>query len=213
MASGLITSWQVDEETMETVRNFIFSGSKITVDCDCSHEIKRHSFPEWKVITNLDSILIKKQRHHFANKGLYRQSYIFCSSHVWIWELDYKEGWMPKNWCFGTVMLQKTLESQMDCKERKLVNPKGNQPWIFNGKTNVEAPILWLSVSKSWLIGKDADVGKGWRQEEEEATQEEIVGWYHQLNGHEFEQTPGDSGGQRSLVCYGPLGRKESDTT
>ena len=105
-------------------------------------------------------------------------------------------------------MMQKTFDSQMDCKERKLVNPKGNQPWVFIGRTNVEAPILWSPDSKSWLIGKDSDVGKDWRQEENEAAEEEMVGWYHQLNGHEFEQTPGDSGGQRSLVCYSPLGHK-----
>ena len=111
--------------------------------------------------------------------------------------------------------LENTLESPLGFKEIKPVNLKGNQSWICTIRTDAEAeaPIIWPSDSKSWLIGKDADVGKGWRQEEEEATQEEIVGWYHQLNGHEFEQTPGDSGGQRSLVCYGPLGRKESDTT
>ena len=107
---------------------------------------------------------IKKQRHHFANKGSYSQSYIFSSSHVQIWELDHKEGWELKNWCFPTVVLEKILESPLDCKEIKLVNPKGNQPWIFTGRTRADAPILWPPDAKSQLIGKDPDAGKDGRQ-------------------------------------------------
>ena len=143
MASGPITSWQVDGETVQTVRDLILRGSKITADSDCSHEIKRHLPLGRKVMTNLDSIL--KSRHHFANKGPSSQSYGFSSSHVWIWQLAYKESWAPKNWCFWSVVLQKTLESPLDCKEVQPVHPKGNQSWIFIGRTDAEAetPILW----------------------------------------------------------------------
>ena len=138
---------------------------------------------------------IKKQRHHFADKGPYSQSYGFSSSHIQMWELDHKEGWAPKNWCFQTVVLEKTLKSPLDSKKIKTVNPKGNQPWIFIGKTDAEAeaPILWPLDAKSQLIGKDPDAGKDWGQEEKGVTEDEMVGWHHQLNGHEFEQILGDS--------------------
>ena len=124
----------------------------------------RHLLLGRKAITNPDKI-IKKQRHHFANKGPYSQSYGFSSSHVWMWELNHKEHWEPKNWCFWTVVLEKTLESLLDCKEFKPVNPKGNQPWIFIGRTDAkaEAPILWLPDVKSWLTGKDPDATKDFR--------------------------------------------------
>ena len=120
-----------------------------------------------------------------------------------MWELDHKEGWAPKNWCFWNVVPEKTLESPLDSKEIKPVNPKGNQPWIFIGRTDVEAeaPVLWPSDLKSLLIGKDPDVGGDWEQEEKGETEDEMVGWHHWLNGHEFEKTQGDSEGQRSLVC------------
>ena len=124
MASGPITSWQVDGKTMATVTDFIFLDSKITADGDCSHEIKRHLLLGRKAVTNLDSIF-KKQKHYFADKGLSSQSYGFSSSCVWMWELDYKESWVPKNWCFWAV--EKTFESPLDSKEIKAVNPKGNQ--------------------------------------------------------------------------------------
>ena len=131
---------------------------------------------------------IKKQRHYFANKGPSNQSYSFSSSHVWIWELDYKESWTPKNWCFGTVVLEKTLESSLDSKEIQPVYPKGNQCWIFIGRTDAEAetPIFWPPDVKNWLIWKDPDAGKDWRQEEKGTTEDEMVGWHHWLNGHEF---------------------------
>ena len=131
---------------------------------------------------------IKKQRHYFVNKDLSSQSYGFSSSHVWMWELGHKESWAPKNWCFWTVVLEKTLESPLDCKEIKLVNPKGNQSWIFIGKTDDETPILWPTNVKNWLTGKDPDAGKDWRQEEKGMTADKMVGWHHWLNGHEFEQ-------------------------
>ena len=155
---------------------------------------------------------IKKQRHYFAYKGPYNQRYGFSSSHVWMWELDHKESWAPKNWCFGTVVLEKTLESPLDCKEIWLVNLKGNRSWIFTGRTDTETPILWPPDVKSWLIGKDSDAGKDWRQEKG-TTKDEMVVWHNRLNGHEFEQTLGVGDGQGSLVCCSPWGWKESDTT
>ena len=152
---------------------------------------------------------IKKQRHYFANKGL-SQSYGFSSSHVWMWELDYKESWAPKNWCFWTVVLEKTLESPLDCKEIQPVHPKGNESWIFIGRTDAEAeiPVRWPPDAKNWLIGKDPDAGKDWRQEEKGMTEDEMVGWHHQLDGHEFEQALGVGDGQGSLVCCSPCGTK-----
>ena len=130
---------------------------------------------------------IKKQRHHFADKGPYSRS--FPSSHVWMWEVDHKEGWVPKNWCFWTVVLEKTLESSLDCKEIQPVHPKGNQSWIFTESTDVEAEILilWLPAVKNWLIRKDCDAGKDWRHEKKGMTEDEMVGWHHRLNGYEFE--------------------------
>ena len=132
-----------------------------------------------------------------------------------MWELDYKESWGPKNWCFWTVVLEKTLDSPLDCEETQPVHPKGNQSWVFIGRTDVEAEILlfWPPDVKNWLIWKDPDVGKDWRQEEKGMTEDEMVGWHHWLNGHEFEWTPGIGDGQGGLACCSPWGRKESDTT
>ena len=125
---------------------------------------------------------IKKQRYYFSNKGLSSQGYGFSSGHVWMWELDYEKGWVPKNWCFWTVVLENTLENPLDCKENKPVHPKQNQSWIFIGRTDAKAetPIVWL-------IWKDANAGKDWGQEEKETTEDEMVGWHHRLNGDEFE--------------------------
>ena len=132
---------------------------------------------------------IKKQRHFFTNKGPSNQSYGFSSSHVWMWELDYKESWVPKNWWFSTVMLEKTLESPLDFKEIKSVNPKGKQSWIFIRRTDVEAetPILWPPDAKNWLTGKVPGAGTDWRWEEKGTTKDEVVGWPHQLNGQQIE--------------------------
>ena len=132
---------------------------------------------------------IKKQRHYFANKGPSSESYGFSSSHVWLWELDYKVRWASKKWCFWTVVLEKTLESPSDCKEIQQVHPKGNQSGMFIGWTDAKAetPILWPPDMKNWLIRKDRDVGKDWRQEEKRMTEDELVGWHHRLNGHKFE--------------------------
>ena len=169
----------------------------------------------WKKSYDQPRQHIQKQRHYFANKGPFSQSYGFSSSHVWMWELDYKESWAPKNWCFCTVVLEKALENLLDCKEIQSVNSKGNQSWIFIGWTHAEAETLtlWPPDAKNWLIGKDPDAGKDWRQEEKGMTEVEIIGWNHWLNGHEFEQTPGVGDGQGSLACCSPWGHKESDTT
>ena len=169
----------------------------------------------WKESYDQPRQHIKKQRHYFVNKGLSSQGYGFLSSHIWMGELEHKEGWWLKNWCLWTVVLEKTFESPLDCKEIQPVNPKGNQSWIFIGRIDAEAeiPILWPPDSKNWLTGKDPDAGKDWRPEEKGLTEDEMVGWHHGLNGHEFEQAPGVGDGQGSLVCCSPWGHKESDTT
>jgi len=153
MTFGPITSWKIDGETMETVTDFIFLGSKITADGDCSHKIKRHLLLVGKNKKSYDKPRqhIKKLRYHFANKGPSSQSYGFSSRHAWMWELKHREGWAQKNWCFWTIVLEKTLESSLDCKEIKSVNPKGNQSWIFIGMTDAEAEasILWPPYAKN----------------------------------------------------------------
>ena len=188
MASGPITSWHIDGDTVETLADFILGASKITADVDCSHEIKRWLLLERKVMTNLDSIL-KSRDITLPTKVHLIKAYDFSSSHVWMWELDYKESWAPKNWCFWTTVLEKTLENPLNCKEVQPVHPKGNQSWIFIGRTNAEAetPIFWPPDSKNWLIEKDPDAGKDWRQEEKGTIEDEIAGWHHRLNGQEFE--------------------------
>ena len=162
---------------------------------DYSHEIKSHLLLGRKAMTSLDSIL-KSREITLLTKVHIVKAVVSLGSHVWMWKLDHKEGWALKNWCLQTVVLEKTLESPLDCKEIEPVNPKGNQPWILIGRTNAEAeaPKLWPSDAKSWLIGKDPYAGKDWGQEKG-ATESEMVDWHHQLNGHEFEQTPGDSEG------------------
>ena len=163
---------------MKTVRDFILGGSKITADGNCSHEIKRHLLLGRKTMTNLDSVLKSRDITMPANKRPYSQSYSFSSSHVWMWELDYKESWVPKNWCFWTVVLEKSLESPLDSKEIQPIHPKGNQCWIFIGKTEAKAetPILWPPDVKNWHIWKDSDAENDWRQEEKGMTEDEMVG-------------------------------------
>ena len=160
-------------------------------------------------MTNLDSIL-KSWRHYFANKGPSSQSYGFSSGHVWMWELDYKESCAQKNWCFWTVVLEKTLESPLDCKEIHPVHLKGDQSWVFIGRTDVEAetPILWPLDAKWWLIWKDPDPGKDWGQEEKGIIEDEMVGWHHQLNGHWFRWTPRVGDGQGGLACCSSWGHR-----
>ena len=160
-----------------------FPGKSTGVGCHCLLRPRQH---------------IKKQRHYFVNKGPSSQGYSFSSSHVWMWQLDYKESWVPKNWCFWTVVLEKILESPLDCKEIQPVHPKEDQSWVFIGRTDVEAetPKLWPPDANSWLIWKDPDAGKDWVQEEKGMTEDEMVGWHHRLNGHEFGWTPGVGDGQ-----------------
>ena len=167
MASGPITSWQIDGETMKTEKDFILGAAngdcshlKTLVPCKKSYDQPRH--------------YIKKQRYYFVNKVPFSQNFGFSSIHVWMWELNYKESWEPKNWCFWTVVLEKTLESLLDCKEIQPVHPKGDQSWIFIGRTDAEAetPILWPPDVKHWLLGKDPDARKDWRQEEKGMTED-----------------------------------------
>ena len=199
---------------MEPVTDFIIWGSKITADGDCRQDIKRRLLLGKKAMTNLDSVL-KSRDIILSTKVCLVKAMVFFSSHVWMWELDYKEGWVPKNWCFWTVVLEKTLESPLDCKEITPVNPKRNQSWIFIGKTDAEAeiPTFWPPDAENWLIWKESDAGKDWRQEEKGTTEDEMGGWHHWLNGHEFEQAPGDGEGQGSLACCSPWGHKGLDMT
>ena len=172
--------------------------------------------PPWKKSYDQPRQDIKKQRRYLANKGLSSQSYGFSCGHVWMWELDYKS-WVLKNWCFWTVVLEKTLESPLDSKEIKPVNSKGNQFLIFIGRADAEAetPILWPPDAKDWLLGKDPDAGKDWRQERRGrwAWEDEMVGWHHWLNGHEFEWAPGVGDGQGGLVCSSPWSCRASNMT
>ena len=159
-------------------------------------------------MTNLDSIL-KSRDVTLPTKVRLVKAMVFSSSHVWMWESDYKESWAPKNSCFWAVVLGKTLEIPLDCKEIQPVHPKGNQYWILIGRIDIEAetPRLWPPDAKSWLIWKDPDAGKDWGQEEKGTTEDEMVGWHHRLNGHGFEQIPGVGDGQGGLVCCSPWSR------
>ena len=169
----------------------------------------------WKESYDKPRQCIKKHRHLFANKGPSSQNYGFSNSCVQMWDLDHKEGRALKNWCFWIMVQEKTLDNPSNSKEIKPVNLKGNQPWVFIGRTEAEAeaPILRPPDMKSGLTRKDPEAGKYWGQEEKGVTEDEIVRYHHQPNEHEFEQTLGDSEGQESLVCYSPWGRKESDTS
>ena len=165
------------------VSDFIFLGSKITADGKCSHEINRCLLLGRKVMTNLDSIF-KSRDITLPTSGPSSQGYGFSNSHVCMWELDCEESWTLKDWCFWTVVLEETLESPLDCKEIKPVHPKGNQSWIFTGRTDAEAetPIFWPPDMKNQLIWKDPDAGKDWRQEDKGMIENEMVGWHHWLN-------------------------------
>ena len=188
MASGPITSRKIDGKTVETVADFILGASEITADGDCSHEIKRLLLHVRNVMTNLDSILKSRDitlptKVHLVKAMVFPIIMYGCES----WTI--KKAWALKNWCYWIVVLEKTLESPLDSKEIQPGHPKGDQSWIFIGKTNAEAetPLLWPPDGKNWLIWKDLDVGKEWRPEEKGSTEYEMVGWHHLLNGHEFE--------------------------
>ena len=189
MAPSHITSWEINGETVETLADFIFLGSKITADGDCSHEIKRRLPLGRKVKTNLDSIF--KSRDITLPTKVRLVKAVFSSGHVWMWELDCEEGWAPKNWCVWTVVLEKTFESPLDCKEIQPVHSKGDQSWVFfeRNDAKAETPVLWPPHAKSWLIGKDPDAGSDWGQEEKGTTEDEMAGWHHRLDGHEFEHS------------------------
>ena len=192
----------------ENVANFIFLGFKIIADGDSSHEIKRCLLLGRKLITNLDSIV--KRKTLLCHKGLSSQGYGFSSGRVWMWELDYKESWGPKNWCFWIVVLEKTPESPLDYKEIQSVHSK-DQPWVlfWRNDAKAETPVLWPPHAKSWLIGKDPDPGKDWWQEEKRTTGDETAGWHHWLNGRGSGWTPGVGYGQGGLACCDSWGRKE----
>ena len=216
IASGPITSLQIDGETIETVSDFIFLGSKITADGDCSHEIKRRLLLGRKAVTNLDSIFKSRDitlptKVHLVKSMVFPVS-IYGYENWTIKKLRAKELMLLRKL---KVVLKKTLQSLLACKGIKPVNPKGNQSWISIGRIDaeVETPILQPPDVKDWLIGKDSDAGKDWRQEEKKMTEEEVVGWHHWLNGHEFEQAPRVGDVQGSLACCSPWGRKESDMT
>ena len=206
MANGLITSWQIDGEKVETVTDFIFLASKITVYGECSQEIKRYLLLGRKAMTNLDSILKNRDmtlptKVHLVKVMVFPVVMYRCESQLS----------NQKNWWFGILVLKKTLQSLWDSKDIKPVNPKG----IFTGRTDaeVEALILWPHDVKNWLIGKDPDAGKDWRQKKKGAAENEMVGWHHWLSGHEFVQTLRDSEGQRRLACCSPWSHKELDMT
>ena len=191
-------------KTVETVMDFIFSGSKITADGDCSCEIKRCLLLGRKAMTNLGSILKSRGITLPTNVCLVKAMVfpmVMYGCETWT-----KESWVPKNWCFWTVVLEKTLESPLDCKEIKSVNSKGIQFWTFIGRTDAETetPILWPPDAKSWFIGKYPDAEKDWRPEEVRTTEGEVIPWHHWLDGHEFEQAPRVADGQGSLACCSP---------
>ena len=212
VASGPITSWQIDVETVETVAGFIVMGSQITADCDCSHEIKRCLLLGRKVMTNLGSIL--KSRHitlstkvHLVKAMVFPVVTYGCEN----WTIKTAERWRINAfelWCL------RRLESPLDCKEIQPVLTIGNQSWVFIGRTDVEAeiPVLWPSDAKNWLFWKDPDAGKNWGQEKG-MTEDEMVGWHHRLDGHGFGWTPGVGDGQGGLACCGSWGHRESDMT
>ena len=164
----------------------------------------------WKESYDQPRQHFEKWRHYLVNKGPSSQGYSFSCGHVWMWELDCEESWAPKNWCFWTVVLEKTLKSPLDHKEIQPVHPKGDQSWVFIGRTDAEAetPILWPPDAKSWLIWKGPDAGKDWGQEEKGTTEDEMVGWHHQLNGHGFGWNPKVGDGQGGLACCGSWGHR-----
>ena len=216
MASLPITSWQIDGETMEIVRDFIFLGSKITADSDCSHEIKRSLLLGRKAMTNLDSILKSRDINTtLPTKGRYSQSYGFSSSYVWMWELDQRKPSTKELMLLNCTVGEDSWESLETAR-------RSNQSILkeINSEYSLEGLMLWLKLQyfgqlmrRANSLKKDPDAGKDWRQEEKGMTENEMVGWHHWLKGHEFEQAPGDGDGQGSLECCSPWGGKEPDTT
>ena len=196
---------------MEVATDFLFKITAVTAAM--KSEVRRWLLLGQKAMTNLDSV--EKQRHYSADKGPCSQGYGLPSGHVWLWEPDHKEGRMSKNWYLWTVVLEKTPESPLDSKEIKLVNLKGDQPWIFTRRTDAEAevPVFWPSDANKQHIGKVPDAGRGWGQKEKRASEDEMVGQHYWCNEHEFGQTLGDGEGQAGLACCSLWGRKELDIT
>ena len=220
MASGPITSWQIDGEKVETVAEFIFLGSKITVNSDCNHKIKRHLLLGRKAMKNLDSLLKSRDITLPTKVRIVKAIFPVVRYKCESWTIKKAECWIDAfQLCWRTLWeflgLWRRLESTLDGKEIQPVIPKGNQPWIFIVRTGAEAdaPILWPPDVKRQLTGKDLDAGKDWGQEEKGASEDEMVGWHYWLNGHEFEQTQGDSEGQGSMLCCSSWGREELDWT
>ena len=214
MASGPITSWEIDGETMETVSDFIFGG----LQNHCRWWFQPWNWKmltPWKKSYDQPRWHIQKQRHYFAKKSPSSQGFGFSSSHVWMWKLDSEESWVLKNCCFWTVVLQKTLERPLDGKKIQPVHFEGDQSWVFFGRNDAEAetPVLWPPHAKSWLVGKDSDAGSDSGQEEKGMTEDEMVGWHHQLDGREFKWTLRVGEGQGGLMCCNSWGHKESDMT
>ena len=214
MASGPITSWEIDGETVETVSDFILGGSKITADGDCSHEIKRRLLLRRKVMTNLDNIL-KSRDITLPKKVRLVKAMVFplvmygCES----WTVKKAEHWRIdafELWCW-----RRLLKSPLDCKEIQPVHSKRDQSWMFFGRTDAKAetPVLWPPHAKSWLTGKGSDAGRDWGQEKKGTTKDEVAGWHQWLDGRQFEWTPGDGDGQGGLACCNSWGRKKLDTT
>ena len=193
------------------VSDVTFLSSKITADGDCSHEIKRPLLLGRKAMTNLNSIL-KSRDITLPTKVCLDKAMVFPEV---MWELDYKESRALNKWCYWTMVLEKTLESPLDCKEIPLVHPKGSPSWILVGRTDAETetPVLWPPDAKNWLLEKVPDAGKDGRQEDKGTMEDEMAGWHHRLHGHEFEWTPGAGDGQEGLACCSPWGRKELDTS
>ena len=177
--------------------------------------MKLKDFAPWRKSYDQLRQHIKKAEALLCLQNPSSQSYGFSRSHVWMWKLDYKESCVLKNWCFWTVVLEKTLESPLDCNKIQPVNPKGNQSWIFIRRTDVdvETPTLWPPDVKNWLLGKDSDAGKDWRQEEKGMTEDEMVGWHYQLDGHEIEQALVFGDGQGHLIYCSPWGCTDLDIT
>ena len=212
MASSLITSWHIEGETMETMKNFIFLGSKITADGDCSHEIKRRLVLGRKAMTNPDSILRSRDVTLLTVVRLVKAMIfpvVMCGCESW----TTKKAECQRIVVFELCCWRRLLRVPWTAKEIKPVHPKGNQSWIFTGRTDAEAPILGPPDWKNWLTRKDPDTGKDGRQEEKGMKADEMVGCHHRLNGHEFEQAPGDGEGEGSLACCSPWGYKKSDWT
>ena len=188
------------EETMGTVRLFSWASKSLRL---VTAAIKLKDACSLEKSCDQTRQHIKKQRHYFVSKVLSSQGYGCSCGRVWMWELDCEESWALKNWCFWTVVLEKTLESPLDCKEIHPVHSEGDQLWDFFGRNDskAEAPVLWPSHAKSCLIGKDSDAGRDWGQEEKGTTEDEMAGWHHWLDGFESEWTPGDGDGQGGLAC------------